>query len=202
MFIVECCAIICVVHVCCWLVAICCCSAVYSILNMVNWLVAICCMCVAIVRMFSLNRTPNQKTENQISRFSFVRHVYRSALSVNRTSTAPKKPNRKNRLPRPRYVYHHGKRCRVWISGESPPWTFILILTTGRAFRIREWSDMKRVWVSLAQLRRGELGAAVGRFCTTVSLWLEIEDDCGSLISGWTCRIRSRKRFARARLSP
>jgi hypothetical protein len=108
MFIVECCAagylIICVVHVCCWLVAICCRSAIYSILNMVNWLVAVCCMCAAVVRVFSLNRTPNRKIENQISRFSFVRHVDRSALSINRTSTTPKKPNRKNRLhrlPRP-----------------------------------------------------------------------------------------------------
>jgi hypothetical protein len=56
------------------------------------------------VRVFSLNRTPNRKTENRISRFSSVRRVDRSALSVNRTSTTPKKPNRKNRLhrlPRP-----------------------------------------------------------------------------------------------------
>jgi hypothetical protein len=54
--------------------------------------------------MFSLNRTPNRKTENRIAWFAFVRHVDRSTLSVNRTYTTPKKPNRKNRLhrmPRP-----------------------------------------------------------------------------------------------------
>jgi hypothetical protein len=74
------------------------------------------------VRVFSLNRTPNRKTENRISRFSSVRRVDRSALSVNRTSTTPKKPNRKNRLhrlPRPscynRYCHKYFVCASSWI---------------------------------------------------------------------------------------
>jgi hypothetical protein len=54
--------------------------------------------------MFSLNRTSNRKTKNRIARFAFVRHVDRSALSVNRTyktpkKTEPKKPITPNARP-------------------------------------------------------------------------------------------------------